>query len=386
MRDLKTLYDNETKLLHVCNDIETNGILIDEEYVEAGLRYEEEQTRKAKEDFEAFTARSFKNSSKLFAEIFAERSIPFPKTGRGNPRFDRDFLDTCRAPEAERIKKIRYHEKRASTYFLNYKNSIINGKIHPSMNQAGTVTGRFSYSNPNFQNVPKDAIDNPSNVRKCFIPPEGFDILSIDYDQMEYRLFLDYAEQQDVIDRVMDGEDLHQVTAEMLGVERKTAKTLNFAILYGTGAENLAQMLGCTKSDAQRIKQKYFRALPQVSKLIRNIQKAGERRGWIENRFGRRYSCDDFRMSYKLPNYLFQGTGADVIKHAMVDIHRMLSSFKTNMFLQVHDEIIFYLHKDEYHLIDKIKNIMENSYESFTNMKLTVSYGTSSESWGHIDG
>ena len=167
-------------------------------------------------------------------------------------------------------------------------------------------------------------------------------------------------------------------------MKRDTAKTLNFAILYGTGANALADMLGCTSLQAKAIKAKYFRGLPQVSKLVRDIKSVGERRGYIDNRFGRRYRCADYKMSYKLPNYLIQGTGADVIKHAMVEIAAMLEGKRTKMVLQVHDELIFYLADGEEHLIEEIKGVMESQYCPFHGMKLTTSTGISEKSWGDI--
>jgi DNA polymerase-1 len=202
---------------------------------------------------------------------------------------------------------------------------------------------------------------------------------------MEYRIMLDYAGQMDVIDRVMKGEDLHAVTAELLGVKRDTAKTLNFAILYGTGADALAAMLGCTAREAKSVKTKYFRGLPQVRQLLWDIKSVGERRGYIDNRFGRRYRCADLRMSYKLPNYLIQGTGADVIKYAMVEIATLLKGARTKMVLQVHDELLFYLAPGEEYLIERIQFIMEQTYPSFNGMRLKTDVGISDKSWGDIE-
>jgi len=323
----------------------------------------------------------------FFAEILTERGVVVPTTRKGNSSVTGDFLDHCSAPIAERIKAVRYHEKRASTYFVNFLYYMDkDNKIHPNMNQAGTATGRFSYSKPNLQNIPKDKIDNITNVRRAFIPPPEHRLLSIDYSQQEYRIMLDYAGQHDMIAAINAGADVHQVTADKLKVSRTAAKTLNFAILYGTGNANLAHMLSCTLTQAKNIKLRYFRELPAVAKLIRQVKQTGESRGYIKNKYGRIYWCSDYKFSYKLPNYLIQGTGADVIKHAMVQIYEYLKDKRSTMILQIHDEILMYLHKDEEGIVEDIEQIMVDAYTPMNNMGLTVSSSTSDISWGDIDG
>ena len=382
---LKKLFDNEMQLLKTCAAMETHGVLLNRPYVEASLVYERKQIEQSKKDFETDTGRAYKSSSKLFAEILTERGVVVPTTSKGNSSVTGDFLDHCSAPIAERIKAVRYHEKRASTYFVNFLYYMDkDNKIHPNMNQAGTATGRFSYSKPNLQNIPKDKIDNITNVRRAFIPPPEHRLLSIDYSQQEYRIMLDYAGQHDMIAAINDGADVHQVTADKLKVSRTAAKTLNFAILYGTGNANLAHMLSCTLTQAKNIKLRYFRELPAVAKLIRQVKQTGETRGYIKNKYGRRYWCSDYKFSYKLPNYLIQGTGADVIKHAMVKIDAYLQDKRSKMVLQVHDELLLYLHKDEEHIVEDIEQIMMEAYIPMNKMGLTVDRGLSDLSWGDI--
>jgi DNA polymerase-1 len=378
------------ELAQICARIEYEGVLLNKEYVMEAYNYERDKITFAKDEFQKDTGRAYKDSSKLFAEIFTERGESFPRTDKGNPSFKGDFLDTCRSATAELINRVRYHEKRANTYFLNFLYYMDeNCRIHPSMNQSGTVTGRFSYSNPNLQNIPKEDdeedMTNPTNVRRAFVPPEGYSILAVDYDQQEYRIMLDYANEKGVISDVMDGKDVHQATADLVGVSRKTAKTLNFMILYGGGVDKLALALGCTRSQAIRIRRDYFRALPMVARLINNIKRRGESRGFIFNRYGRRYWCSDYRFSYKLPNYLIQGTGADVIKHAMVKLDGVLQGQKSKLVLTVHDELLFYLHDDEHDLIPMIKGIMRGVYKPKNGMYLTTSAGISKKSWAYWD-
>jgi DNA polymerase-1 len=384
------LMKNEMALLRVCADMELRGAKINKTYVMAAYKYEQAKIEEAKRDFEKDTGRAFKNSSKVFAEIFTERGEQFPRTSKGNPSFTGDFLDTCDTPTARLINKVRHHEKRASTYFLNFLYYMDEaGYIHPSMNQAGTTTGRFSYSSPNLQNVPKEDDEKdatcPSLVRRSFVPPEGFRILAIDYSQQEYRLMLDYAGEDRIIRQVLQGADIHQLTADLLHVSRKRAKTLNFMTLYGGGIQKLAKSLDVNVSTAREIRDAYFAKLPKVAQFIRQVAKRGEDRGYIFNRFGRRFWCADYSHSYKLPNHLIQGTGADVIKHAMVRVHELLKGRKTRMVLQVHDELIFYLAHGEEHLVPEIRSIMESVYQPFNGMKLTTSAQVSNLSWAHWD-
>jgi len=375
-------------LIHVCNKIEAVGVKIDRKFIEAGLKYEHGEIKKAKEDFEADTGRAYVNSSKLFAEIFESRGEKYPLTDKGNPSFKKDFLEDMDTPTALLINRIRYHEKRASTYwssFLYYADSY--NVLHPRLNQAGTVTGRFSSSNPNMQNMPKEDEEEDKEkqyiVRRSFKPRPGFKFYSIDYNQMEYRMMLDITGEKELIDAVNSGEDVHTATARILGIPRKQAKTVNFALLFGTGNKKLAKMLGVTEQKAKDIKYLYFSKLPNVKSHIYNITKTGETRGYVYNWLGRVYWCGNFDFSYKLPNHLIQGGCADVIKKAMVEIEAQIPDH--NMRLQVHDELIFELEDSRIDILPKIKSIMESVYVPRNGMPLTVSIKRSSRSMATHD-
>jgi DNA polymerase-1 len=259
------LYQNEMALTHVCCEIERVGVKINRSFVQDGLAYEHEQIKKAKKDFETDTGRAFVNSSKLFAEIFTLRGEKYPLTEKGNPSFAKDFLEDLDTPTAQLINRIRFHEKRASTYwssFLYFADS--DNVLHPRLNQAGTVTGRFSSSNPNMQNMPKEDDDEDRDkkflVRRAFTPRRDHCFYSLDYNQMEYRLMLDTVGEQALIDAVNGGEDVHSATSRILGISRTHAKTVNFALLYGTGNTKLARMLGVTEAEARDIKKLYFQS------------------------------------------------------------------------------------------------------------------------------
>jgi hypothetical protein len=176
---------------------------------------------------------------------------------------------------------------------------------------------------------------------------------------------------------------------DILNVDCTNRFTVNGRIvhncLYGIGINSLAKQLNTTQEEAKKIRQEYFQKLPAINKFLRDVKRTAEDRGYIRNMYGRRFYCADYRFSYKLANHLIQGTSADVIKHAMVKLHELLKNKKTRMVLQVHDELMFYLHKDEEDLVPRIKEVMESVYPSMEGMRLEVSISRSHDSWSHWD-
>jgi DNA polymerase-1 len=247
----------------------------------------------------------------------------------------------------------------------------------------------MSYSNPNLQNIPKEDepedLTKPYIVRESFIPRDGYHFVSLDYDQVEYRLMLDYAGEMKVIRRVLEGEDLHQVMADMVGVSRKIAKTLNFAVLYGSGSDNIAKMLGISSSQASELKLQYFGRLPKVSNFISRVKSVGRARGYIVNWMGRRCHLDNRKFAYRLPNHLIQGGAADVIKQAMIVNADYLRRKRSFMTVQIHDDILHEIHNSELDIVPDIKKIMESVYTPKNGMKLTVSPEISKRSWAYRD-
>ena len=380
------VYSNEMKLIKVCNSIQKHGVMIDRGYIEAGLNYEYGQIEKARKSFETDTGRTYKNSSKLFAEIFTERKEAFPRTAKGNPSFTAEFLDSSGSATTQLISRIRHHEKRVSTYWTSFLYFAgPDNVLHAYLNQAGTVTGRFSSSNPNLQNLPaEDSPDDRNSeflIRRSFVPRPGYKFYSIDYSQQEFKLMLDYAGEHALIEAINGGKDVHTATADYLGIPRNHAKTVSFALLYGTGIDKLSRMLGVSTDEARRIKKHYFSQLPNVKKLINNIVKIGENRGYIYNWLGRRYWCSNFDFSYILPNHLIQGGGADIIKKAMTLIHE--EDPESGMCLQVHDELVFELPDDS--KIPRFVEIMNSVYTPKNGLGMSVNVSVSDKSLAKLD-
>ncbi len=384
------VYENEKRLVKTCLGMEAKGILIDPDYVTRALEYERRQCEQAKKDFEADTGRAYKDSRKLFAEIFDERGERYPKTAAGNPSFAADVLETIDTPTTRLIQRVRDHEKRAGTYyssFLHYSDS--HSRIHANIRAGGTKTGRFSYSNPNLQNVPKE--DDEADLKKeyvvrgSFIPSPGNVFVSLDYDQVEYKLMLDYAGEKALIKRVMDGEDLHQATADLVGISRKSAKTLNFAILYGAGIDLLAVNLGIKRREAEELRRKYFAKLPKVKHFIKKVMGVGEARGFVVNWMGRHCHINHRDFSYTLPNHLIQGGAADVIKVAMNQIDDYLKGKPAFMAVQIHDDILHEVDRNALDIVPHIRKVMESVYKPRNGMYLTVTPEVSEKSWAYRD-
>jgi DNA polymerase I-like protein with 3'-5' exonuclease and polymerase domains len=245
--------------------------------------------------------------------------------------------------------------------------------------------GSDTFITGNCQNIPaEDSSSLP--VRRAFVPRLGYLFLSIDYNQMEFRMMLDEAGQFDLIEKIKEGHDPHQATADLTGLTRSASKTLNFGLLYGMGIAKLAIALGCTFEEAKSFKKKYFRALPMVENFIVQCSGAVKQRlmqspgnGWVRTWLGRRAYFNDENFAYRAANSKVQGGAADLVKTVMVILHEFLLKYQTRMVLQIHDEIVFELHEDEMELIPKIMHIMENTYP-YKSLPLTCSMSFSLKS------
>lgn len=230
---------------------------------------------------------------------------------------------------------------------------------------ANEICVHNSSSNPNLQNLKRpdeDGAEEVYPIRRAFVPTPGHCFVMFDYKAMEYRLMLEYACQADVIEAVKNGVDVHQATAEMIGVSRQHGKTLNFALLYGAGKAKLAAMLGLTDSEAQRLKNRYFASLRNVRDFIFNVRNVARNRFFIFNWAGRRCHYDSIQYAYAAPNHLIQGGCADIAKRAMVQVDKLLAGTKSTFPLVVHDEFILDMHPDDFGLIPAIERAMVEAY------------------------
>lgn len=379
-----TLFRNEQALTHVCFEMEEHGLYTSQEYVRLALEFEQRNLREQLNNFAVTTGKEYVNSAKSLCPLFEAEGETIHRTAKGNLSLTDDILETYTSPTARMVQTIRFYEKRISTYYESYVNMADDGGVlHAEMWPGGTRTGRFSYSNPNLQNIPKEEKSTDQYVvRGCFVPRPGKVYVSFDYSQMEYRMMLAYANQRNLIHEVMNGKDIHQATADLLGIERSPAKTLNFAILYGAGVDKIASMLNCTTQEAMRLKIKYYMGLPRVETFVDSVISTGKSRGYVVNWFGRKLYSDR-EHAYALPNHLIQSGGADVVKIAMNRIRESIPDVP--MVLQVHDQLVFEMTPDDYHVIPKIKEIMENVWPEMNGMKLIVDVSWSDVSLAERD-
>jgi DNA polymerase-1 len=389
--DMTRLIQNEIALTKVCAAIESVGMKINRPYVEAAMSAEMRGRQVLAEKFKSYTGLEFSDSNKLLADAFTKMGEKYPTTAKGNPSFKDEVLAGFSTPVAQIVRDIRSHDKLIGTYYSSFLYFADEDDIlRANMRQGGTETGRFSYSDPNLQNLPKEDeeedLKKPFLVRSSFMPRPGFCFVMIDYSQQEFRMMLDYAGELELIEDIMKrGVDVHQATAEFLGITRKQAKTINFGLLYGMGIEKLARALKVSVPEADRLKGIYFSKLPRIRAFINTVARTGKDRGYIWNWAGRRCHISSPDFAYVLPNHLIQGGGADVVKFAMVEIHELLRGYKSRMVCQVHDEILFEIHESELHLVPKLKAIMERIYRPRNGMFLTCSVEHSWKSWGTRD-
>lgn len=367
--NVKDVYDMEMKLIHACFEMERNGIKIDVDYCKRAVVYEDSRIAKAEKDFLDITGVEITDSGLFLGPIFVQLGFMPGTTATGEFEVTDKFLEKVNHPLGEIIREYRDARKRANTYFKSFLHYVDSrGFIHPNMRQSGTATGRFSYRDPNLQNLPAE--DNSEfPIRRAFIPPSGLSILSIDYRQVEMRMMLDEAAQHDLINKIKEGLDPHTATAELAGITRKAAKTLQFGLLYGMGISKLSVALGVSEEEARKFKAKYFSALPMVENFILQCSGAVKTRsalspgnGWIKTWFGRRGYFNDVKWAYKAANFKIQGGSADLMKIAMINIDEYLNDKKSRMIATIHDELIFYIHEAEKSIIPELVNIMCNAY------------------------
>lgn len=398
MHSIKSVYLNELQVTKALFEIEWEGVATDPAYIAEALAYEEGIKDDAEARFKAITGTPYKDSPKALAATFSALGVPFGRNEPtaemvekarakgvepvGNPCFDSDALESIDHELAGLVVMQRSALKKAGTYYRSFQfYSDDNGTLHCTFKQDGADTGRMSCSEPNLQNIPKRGEDKSSYpVRKAFVTPPEFCLVMIDYQAMEFRLMLEYAKEYETIEKVIGGLDVHTATAEKIGIDRVSAKTLNFLLIYGGGVGKLASALKISHEAAFQLREAYFSAMPGVKKLIREVPLAAEKRGFIMNWFGRRCHLSDPKFSYKMPNYLIQGGCADVVKVALVKCAARLKGMRSKILLQIHDELFFKIHKDELDVVPELKDIMEKAYP-YKLLPLTCSVEHSWTNW-----
>jgi len=378
--DLSKVITLEEEVMKLCCEIEEYGMRIDKGFCHKAADFESQRAAEVEAWFKKEFGKKFVDSEKALSPIFKELGFTPTLTDKGNESIDGRFLESVPHELARQVEKHRDAIKREFTYFRNFiLLSGSNGILHADMKPAGTRTGRFSYSDPNMQNVPAED-ESTFPVRRAIIPRPGHFFVMIDYSQQEFRLMLEYAGEMGLIKKINEGHDPHQATADMTGLSRKAAKTLNFGLLYGMGVAKLGAAIGVSAEEAKEFKYKYFGALPRVRSLIYDAQDRAKLRGYVRTWLGRKLDFKNPDFAYKAINGIIQGGCADVTKLAMVKIAEGLrGKYDTRIVLQVHDELVFEVPFHEVEIVGMLQRTMEEVSPT-KHMPLTTSLSYSLES------
>jgi len=384
-RSIFNIIDREEAVTKALFQVECTGVNIDSSYARRAFDFEKQRADNASARYTEITGRNFVDSGKAHAAAFIDSGYDerkLIKTEAGNYSFANEVLSSISSPITEAITEHRQSIQKADTFYGNFsKLCDASGRIHTNFRQDAARTFRLSSSNPNLQNIPKEKIGD-FYERDCFIPPEGYTWVSIDYRAQEMRLLFDMAGEEAVAKRIIEGEDVHAVTASLMGVDRKSAKTIGFGLVYSMGVQTMADSLGVSFKDAQELKRIFFSSMPKSARFLQDVMRKAEK-GFICNDYGRVFKfTKDF--SYKAPNYLIQGTGSEIGKDALVELIKIYKQDRVRVVSLVHDEINFNIKDEHLSEIPNICTIMKNVYKHSI-LPMDVSVTKSKKSWGACD-
>lgn len=407
--ELLELYETlEYPLIDVLASMEFEGVRINPEFLANHSKFLGELiVDKEKTIYDKAGVKfNIASPSQVGAVLFEKLEIPYRwrKTSSGKYSTDVEKL-TELAAENEIVSDIlefRKYSKLKSTY-VDALPQLINpktGRVHSSFNQARAATGRLSSENPNLQNIPiKDEAGR--EIRKAFEPRDEHHILlAADYSQIELRLIAEISKDEGMMEAFINGLDFHTATAakifevpleEVTSDQRRTAKTVNFSITYGAGATNLSRQLGIKRTEASEIIEQYFKQFPGLQNYMVDIVESAKKSGYVSTLMGRRRYLRDINSNSGLArsnaermaiNTPIQGTAADMIKVAMINIHRVFKekALKSKMILQVHDELVFDVFKPEF---EEVKEIVESKMKTaLSGLKVPILVGMGSgQNW-----
>ena len=397
------LFNNiEMKLIHVLSDMEIEGIRVDRKYLEEVRDELDKKIKELEKEIYSLSGKEFNiNSPQQLSEVlFVDLQIPYPKkVTNGKYSTSKDILDKISFvnPIVDKILEYRMLSKLYSNYAVGLLDEIReDGKIHTTYTQTLTRTGRLSSISPNLQNIP--ARDEYSRmIRKAFIPNEDSVLLSSDYSQVELRVFASMSNATNMIDAFINDKDIHTKTAsdiyhvsedEVTKQMRRTAKAVNFGIIYGISSFGLSEDLGINVGEAKDFIDKYLEAFPGINDYMKKEKEEAYKNGYVTTLMNRRrviqeLSSKNFmirssgeRMALNTP---IQGTAADILKKAMVELYEELNKrkLKSKILLQVHDELILNVLNSELEEVKElVKDIMENTYTLKVPLKVEIETGS----------
>jgi DNA polymerase I-like protein with 3'-5' exonuclease and polymerase domains len=414
-QELWDVFNLETKLFPCLVDMRFKGVRVDLEKasnIKKSLMHKE---RKIISKIKALTGIDIEiMAARSIAKAFDKLKLPYDRTEKSKePSFTKNFLQNHPHELPQAIAEAREINKAHSTFIDSITKHAVNGRIHADINQirsdaGGTVTGRFSMSNPNLQQIPARHPELGPMIRSIFIPEENTTWGSFDYSQQEPRILVHYAKLQnltgvdEIVDAYNDGDaDFHQVVADMAGIERKQAKTINLGLMYGMGKNKLMAELGLMKDSAEKLIRQYHTKAPFVKQLMDNVSRKANDRGKIRTLLGRACHFDLWQpvqfgvfkplpleqarkeydeplkraFTYKALNKLIQGSAADMTKKSMVALYEN----GIIPHIQIHDEVDISVESNE--KAENIIEIMESAVELKVPNKVDYESGAN---WGEI--
>ncbi len=402
-KSLERLYEEiEQPLVPVLLDMEETGVLIDPKMLKTQSGELAKKMAKLEQEAHDLAGSPFNLGSpkQLQQILFEDLGLPVVrKTPKGQPSTAEDVLqelaDEYELPQV--ILEYRTVSKLKSTYTdkLPQQISPDTGRVHTSYHQAVTATGRLSSTDPNLQNIP---IRTPEGrrIRQAFIAPTGFVLLAADYSQIELRIMAHLSGDKGLLNAFAAELDIHKATAaEVFGLDpdevtadhRRSAKVINFGLMYGMSAFGLAKQLSITRGEAQEYVDLYFERYPGVKAYMDGIRAQAHDLGYVETVFGRRLYLPEIndrnaqRRQYaerSAINAPMQGTAADIIKIAMIAVHKWIkdSGANTRMIMQVHDELVFEVSKDSAEPVrDEIVTLMSGAADLAVPLKVDTGIG-----------
>ena len=393
----KIFYDIEIPMINVLSEMETEGIKIDISFLEKLDKEFEEDLEKLKKEIFKKSGEEFNlNSPKQLGEILFDKlklvSKP-KKTKTGQYSTSEEVLSSLANDHKiiEDILEWRSLDKLQNTYVKSLPNEVssLTNRVHSSFNQTVTTTGRLSSNNPNLQNIPIRTA-NGQKIRRAFIPRNSdYTLMAADYSQIELRVIASMSNEENMIDAFVNNQDIHTMTASKIynvdpenvtREQRGNAKTVNFGIIYGVSAFGLSQQTDLNRSESKVMIDNYFLNYPGLKKYMSDQIDFARNNGYVETIMGRRRYLQNINSQNNMLrsgaernaiNAPIQGSAADIIKIAMININSELKkqSLKSKMLLQVHDELVFDVHKSEK---DQIKDIVKTTMESAVKLKVPL--------------
>ena len=398
----KLFKEMELPLLGVLSRMERRGVLIDSDAL--FLQSNEIANRLSELEEQAYVLAgqpfNLASTKQLQEILFDKLGLPvIQKTPKGAPSTNEEVLEELAF--SHELPKVLVEHRGLSKLKSTYTDKLpqmVNpqtGRVHTSYHQAVTATGRLSSSDPNLQNIP---IRNEEGrrIRQAFIACEGFTVVAADYSQIELRIMAHLSQDQSLINAFTQGKDIHRSTAaEIFGValdevtseQRRNAKAINFGLIYGMSAFGLSRQLGIGRADAQSYMDLYFKRYPGVQTFMHDIREKAKAQGYVETLFGRRLYLPDINSSNAMRrkgaervaiNAPMQGTAADIIKRAMIQLDQKLQNDPDiEMIMQVHDELVFEVRSEKVAFYSElIKTQMESAADLVVPLIVDVGQGT----------